>query len=173
MVEVTEADGVIYGTSTLDKNVKTSVKVSQPSGGITKADGVIYGTSTLDEKPAKTSVKVSQPSGGFTTLVFGDESLMKHKEKAQDSVPDLLPVPQSKVSMSSHHQGKADDWSQRLVCCFLRFVDRFRLTQHTYRYKSFSLDKKTIRGIRRPLHYPNFVLHVQHSATHRFGVQPQ
>ena len=76
---VTEADGVIYGT-TLDKSqdkckgvttsgrsprqmwitvhlswtkCRANWKVSQPSGGITKADGVIYGTSTLDEKPAK------------------------------------------------------------------------------------------------------------------------
>ena len=56
---------MIYGTSELDKNVKTSVKVSQPSGGVTEADGVIYGTSKLDDKPAKTSVKVSQPSGGL------------------------------------------------------------------------------------------------------------
>ena len=84
---ITEADGVIYGTSELEKNVKTSVKVSQPSGGVTEADGIIYGTSTLDEKPLKTSVKVSQPSGGFTTLVFGNEALMKYKETWMSSSP--------------------------------------------------------------------------------------
>jgi len=116
----TKADGIIYGTSTLDNNTKTSVKVSQPSGGNTKAHGIIYGTSKL-ETNMRTSVKVSQPSGGITTLVFGDESLMRHEEKTE-SDDFNLPTFESEISIFSNQQQQQqqqNSWSQDLIRTFL------------------------------------------------------